>query len=237
MKYSIIIPCFNSVNFIEKKINILVKFLNKLSIKYEIIIIDDCSNDGTFYKLLKIEKKNNNIIIIKNNKNFGKSHSIIKGINKSHYEKIILIDADLPYLHKLSKIIIGLNKYDLIIIDRRHEKSKNLDTKINSYQFLRIKIGILINKIIRLFISIDYKDTQAGLKGFIKPNNFSKLKFVSKKFFFDLELILFFHKMKKKIKTIPTHYRISRNSSIKIFDLNNNIEILYELFRVLFKKL
>jgi glycosyltransferase involved in cell wall biosynthesis len=224
MKYSIILPCFNSVNYIEKKINTLIKFLNKISIKYEIIIIDDCSNDGTFYKLLKIKSKSNKITIIKNTKNIGKSYSIIKGIKKSNYKKIILIDADLPYFYKFNNVLLGLNKYDLV-----------LDTKTNSYQFFRIKIGIIFNKIIRLFLPIDYKDTQAGLKGFIKPNNFSKLNFVSKRFFFDLELILFFCLMKKKIKTIPVNFRVSRKSSIKIFDLNKNIEILKELLKVISK--
>ena len=235
MKYSIILPCFNSVNYIEKKINTLIKFLNKISIKYEIIIIDDCSNDGTFYKLLKIKSKSNKITVIKNTKNIGKSYSIIKGIKKSNYKKIILIDADLPYFYKFNNVLLGLNKYDLVMIDRRHKKSKNLDTKTNSYQFFRIKIGIIFNKIIRLFLPIDYKDTQAGLKGFIKPNNFSKLNFVSKRFFFDLELILFFCLMKKKIKTIPVNFRVSRKSSIKIFDLNKNIEILKELLKVISK--
>ena len=51
MEYSIIIPCFNSQSYIENKINILIKFLNKKDVRYEIIIIDDCSNDKTFNKL------------------------------------------------------------------------------------------------------------------------------------------------------------------------------------------
>ena len=235
MEYSIIIPCFNSQSYIENKIDILIKFLNKKDVRYEIIIIDDCSNDKTFNKLLEINKKNNKTIIIKNIKNIGKSYSIIKGIGKSKYKKIILIDSDLPYFYRLNNIILALEKYDLVMIDRRHQKSKNLDTKKKLYQFLRIIIGLVFNKLIRLFLPINYKDTQAGLKGFIKPDNFSSLNFISKRFFFDLELILFFHYNKKKIKTIPVNFRVSKDSSIKIFNINKNIEILKELYKIICK--
>ena len=45
MKLSIIIPCYNEINTISKIIN---KILNlNFTIDKEIILVDDCSNDGT----------------------------------------------------------------------------------------------------------------------------------------------------------------------------------------------
>ena len=53
LKLSIVIPCYNEKNTIENILKKLVKSLNNYKIlKYEIIIVDDCSNDGTT-KLLK----------------------------------------------------------------------------------------------------------------------------------------------------------------------------------------
>ena len=55
------------------------------------------------------------------------------------------------------------------------------------------------------------QDTQAGLKGFIKPKNFSKIKFISKRFFFDLELILLFiFAKKRKILSLKTNFTMLR---------------------------
>ena len=65
---------------------------------------------------------------------------------------------------------------------------------------MRFCLGTIIayinKKILKL--SIDGGDTQAGLKGFKKNNYFNKHKFISTKFFFDLELIHLYSK--KKIK-------------------------------------
>lgn len=237
MSYSIIIPSFNSSNHITSKITKLINLLNKISIKYEIIIVDDCSTDNSPTKIIKLISSNKKIRIkmIKNTINTGKSFSIRKAIIRSNYEKIILIDSDLPYLYKLENIINSLKKFDLVMIDRKHSKSKNLDRSFTFYQFFRIQIGTVFNKIIRVFLPINYRDTQAGLKGFIKPHNFSKLKFISKRFFFDLELILLFIKKKKIITTIPVNFRVSNNSTIKIFAIKKNYEIIKELISVINK--
>ena len=48
MKLSVIIPCFNEINTIEQ---IISKVQNFNDLEKEIIVIDDCSNDGTKEKL------------------------------------------------------------------------------------------------------------------------------------------------------------------------------------------
>jgi glycosyltransferase involved in cell wall biosynthesis len=232
MNYSIIIPCFNSEKYIIKNLDLLINYLKKIKAKYEIIVVDDCSLDKTFKLLNKFKKK---ITIIKNKENIGKSYSLINGVLQSKYKNIVLIDSDLPYFEKLKTIMNNLKKYDFVLVDRRHKKSKNLDINFTIYQYLRIKIGLIFNKIIRMYLPIKFKDTQAGLKGFIKPDNFSKLNFVSKRFFFDLELMIYFTLHKKKIKTIPVNFNVSTDSTIKIFDLFKNIEILRELINVIKK--
>ena len=235
MSISIIIPCFNSEKYIIrniKKIEILMKKYHK----YEIIIIDDCSNDYTYNIVKKLSLKNKKVKVFKNSFNLGKSHSLIKGIKKSKFKKIVIIDSDLPYFSKLNNLIKKLNIYDFVLINRGHEKSQNIKKKPTFYSVIRSLIGYLVNLIIRLSFNIKIRDTQAGLKGFIKPNNFVRYRFISKRFFFDLELLLYFMSNNKKIFSIPVLYSVSTNSSIKIFDLNKNFEVLKELFTICLKK-
>ena len=59
--------------------------------KYEIIIINDGSNDGSKDLLLNAK----NIIIIENQKNYGKGFSIKKGLKVAKNDNIILMDGDL----------------------------------------------------------------------------------------------------------------------------------------------
>ena len=237
-KYSLVIPCYNCSQFIEKNIIKLIRKLNNFNIKYEIILIDDGSTDKTLEILKKINLNIKKIKILKNNFNIGKSFSSIKGIKISKYQKIILIDCDLPYFSDLKKIIFELNKgYDLVTINRKMEQSKLISKNLNLYQITRYIIGSLIAIINLKVLKLKIKggDSQAGLKGFKKFKNFNKIKFLSKKFFFDLELISLYSKKKLSIKSIKTNYSVPSKSSIRIFNFSKNFEILCELLKVIKK--
>ena len=93
MKVSIIIPCYNEHKTIAQIVN---KILNQTKIEKEIIIIDDCSTDGTKEILQKnINSKVDKIIY--NEKNFGKGFCIKKGVEISSGQIILIQDADLEY--------------------------------------------------------------------------------------------------------------------------------------------
>ena len=110
---------------------------------------------------------------------------------------MVFIDCDLPYFKSIYSIIKYLKINDMVIVNRRKHGSKLKSYKLNFYQLMRIFLGYSINNFIRIWFNINIRDTQAGLKGFVKPKNFSRIKFISKRFFFDLELILLFYFSKK----------------------------------------
>ena len=163
----------------------------------------------------------------------GKSSSLIKGIKKTTFKKIILCDSDLPYFEYLPKLIRLLDKNHLVYIDRKSPKSRLKSKKLNLYQICRYFIG----RIVCLFINLtllkkDTGDTQAGLKGFIKPRGFNNYKFISKKFFFDAELMTIFHRSGAKLESIPLKYEIYANSTIKLIAFENFV-YLYELLKMI----
>lgn len=90
---SVVIPCFNEIDTIEKIIH-KVKNFNELSI--QIIVVDDYSTDGTREKL-KNELKSSIDVLILNDKNFGKGYSLRKGIKEANGDIILFQDADLEY--------------------------------------------------------------------------------------------------------------------------------------------
>jgi glycosyltransferase involved in cell wall biosynthesis len=93
MKLSIIIPCYNESNTIEKIIN---KVINQKDYDKEIIVIDDFSTDGSI-EILKIFDEKKIIKLILNNLNRGKGYCIKKGIEQATGDLILIQDADLEY--------------------------------------------------------------------------------------------------------------------------------------------
>lgn len=91
-KLSIIIPCFNEINTIEELIN---KVKSSPIEHKEIIIIDNCSTDGTKEFLENL--KEDELIIVFNKKNIGKGGSLAKGIALASGEITLIQDADLEY--------------------------------------------------------------------------------------------------------------------------------------------
>ena len=232
MNVSFILPCLNAESIIENSIKKLKKKINTIKkINYELILIDDGSTDSTSKIIKKFKKKNIKLLV--NSKNLGKSESLMKGIKIARYEKIIICDCDLPYFKYLDKLINLLRTNNLVYINRRSSKSKLEKKKMNFYQISRYFIGSMVCFILN-YLLLDKKtgDTQAGLKGFNKPKNFHKINFLSKKFFFDAELMILFYRSKTKMASIPLKYKIYEDSTIKIFALENFV-YLFELIKVI----
>ena len=136
MKFSIVIPCYNFEKKIESNILKLINKLRSININYEIILVNDGSQDNTLKKLNFIKNKNKKINIINNKKNIGKSYSLIKGISATKFENILIYDCDLPYFGYLKKVINLSFRNDLVYINR---KSKNSFIKSNSLTFIKLQ--------------------------------------------------------------------------------------------------
>ena len=119
MGISLIIPCYNYELLIIKKYQKLKKKVDNIKENVEIIFIDDGSIDNTHKKLKILQNKNKKIKIIKNKTNQGKSFSLITGIKKSKYNKIVIYDCDLPYFNYFNKVINALKKNSLVYINRK----------------------------------------------------------------------------------------------------------------------
>jgi len=234
MQISAIIPCYNFDKKIKKNIILLNSILRKNFQNYEIIIINDASLDDTKNELEKIKKlrKIKKLTVIHNKHNKGKSYSIRKGIRKAVGEKIFLYDCDLPYRKYINQFFKKLKNNQFVIIDRKNKKSKLVRKNINFYQKIRYLIGITISFIVCLFLQVSIVDTQSGMKGFTNFKILKKKKFISERFFLDIEIMNLFKKNKIYPTKIPVKFEIPNNSTIRLFDIKN-IKIIIELYQVL----
>ena len=116
IKISIIIPVYKEFNNIEKLSLKIQKYL-KNNI-YEVIFVDDFSNDGSKELLKKINKKYKNFNYIIRQKNRDLSQSCFEGIEKAKYDYIQIMDGDLQHNPKYIKNLIEtlkINNSDLVV--------------------------------------------------------------------------------------------------------------------------
>ena len=96
-KLSIIIPCYNENQTIDKIISKIFKSISTYNyLNYELIIVDDNSTDGTKDKLKKYEL-DKNINVFFHNENLGKGAAIQSAIKHVSGELVLIQDADLEY--------------------------------------------------------------------------------------------------------------------------------------------
>lgn len=92
---SIVIPCYNEELNIVKLLNSLMEVLNNINMIYEIICVNDGSQDNTLEKLIEFHENNPSIKIINLSRNFGKEIALTAGIDYTIGAAVIPIDADL----------------------------------------------------------------------------------------------------------------------------------------------
>jgi len=91
MKLSIVIPVYNEKNTIRE----LYRTVNAVELDKEIILVDDCSSDGT-REILK-ELADDTTRVFFHDRNQGKGAALRTGFSKASGDMVIIQDADLEY--------------------------------------------------------------------------------------------------------------------------------------------
>lgn len=147
MSISFIIPVYNEESNIENTYKNLIKSIKFVKlINYEIIFINDGSNDNSLDIIKKIIKKNKKNLLIDNQKNMGLSLSIFKAIKRAKKKFIWWLPSDDNLNHKeISKVINKYSNLDFMltrhIMNRpffREFISKGFTNLVNTMFFLRV---------------------------------------------------------------------------------------------------
>lgn len=215
MKLSIIIPCYNEKQTIEKIVNKILK----VNIKKEIIIVDDSSNDGTSNIIKTIKKSNIKKIFHK--KNLGKG-AAIKTAKKHISGDIILIqDADLEYfpsdyIRLLNPIISKKSK--VVYGSRVLGRSQNNNSKFTSN--IRILGNFLLTKLSNFINNQNLTDAHTCYKVFDKKI-FKKITLKELDFRFCPEVTCKISNLNEKIIEVPIKYNgrsIKNGKKIRLKD-------------------
>jgi len=222
---SVIIPAYNEEpNFKKGILDEVPKYLSKQGYSYEVLIVDDGSDDQTAKLAGEFAKKFENIRLFKN-PHQGKAETVKTGVHEAKGELILFTDFDQATpLSEVEKLLPFFPEYDVVIGSRQLPGAKREKEPI--YRHL---MGLGFNLIVQVVAVRGIWDTQAGFKCFkseVAKQLFEKLKVYSKGkkvegalvTAFDVELLFLAQKSGYKIKEVPIiwhHVATTRVSPVK----------------------
>jgi dolichol-phosphate mannosyltransferase len=218
MSLSIVIPCYNEEKIITRTVFTIKKKIKKIN--YEIIIVDDFSNDNSIEKIQKLTQKYSNIIVIKNKKK-GLGGAIRAGISSSKKKYVCIFMADMSdNIKDLINyyVLIKKNKVDAVFGSRFLYKSK-----VKDYPLAKLFMNRIFNFIVKILFLNTYNDYTNAFKIYKKKTLLTLRPFISEHFNIFLEIPLKIISRRYKYIIIPINWSNRKKgvSKFKIKELGS----------------
>jgi dolichol-phosphate mannosyltransferase len=230
-KLTIIIPAYNEIDTIQT----LVDKISEIKIDKQIIIVDDCSSDGTNDVIFKNKDKIDKIIVHKENKGKG---GAIKSAQKYIEGKYTIIqDADLEYDPKdYLQMINFTEKNELKVLYGSRVLEHNNREKVQNFSHkYRILANYILTKINNFVNNQELTDAHTCYKLF-DSNLFKSIKLCENGFAFCPEVTTKISNLKINIAEIPISYKGRTYDEGKKITYIDGIEAIFALIKYKFLK-
>ena len=228
---SIIIPCYRSAGVLRKNLPVLLNYLKNKTYLYEVIIVDDGSNDKGDTEIVALEF---GCRFVKNPVNMGKGAALRNGMLNATGKFRIFTDADIPYKTSvIEKFLhyLDFKEFHMVVGDRTLIDS----SYFRDVPFLRSFGSRLFSSIVGKFITTGIYDTQCGIKGFTAETA-ADLFGVSKinGFTVDVELFYIAFKRNYDIKRLPVELQSRDGNTVNVF--THGMSMLFDLPFIIINK-
>lgn len=224
---SIVLPSYKGDSLLKRHIPDLKEYLSQFDMSFEIIVVDDGSEDDGATKLIAEEL---GCRYLANSKNAGKGAAVRKGVLDAKGKYIIFTDVDFPYTFSaINRFLYYLDfkDYHMVAGDRTLDKS-HYYAKI---PLLRQILSHIFSNFAGRFFVGGWYDTQCGIKGFrsdVAKDIFTVGRI--NRFAFDVELFYIALKRNYDIKRVPVVLRVQEGSVVNI--LRDGLVMLKDVLRI-----
>ena len=137
---SVVVSCYNEELALDQFYEETASILKKLSWKYELIFVNDGSQDQTLSVLTRLSQSDERVKVISFSRNFGHEAAMIAGLDYSQGDGIVCMDADLQHPPEyLPEIVKKLEEgFDVINMVRTRNESAGWFKNIASTAFYRL---------------------------------------------------------------------------------------------------
>lgn len=203
MKLSILIPVYNERTVVERSISLVLSAPIQEGIERELIIVDDCSTDGTWDILQRLAAAFPQIKLYRHEKNAGKGAAVRTAINKATGDFSLVQDADLEYdpseYPKLLRPL--LDGHADAVFGSRYMAGEQ--TRVLPFWHSMINAGLTL--ISNMFCNLKLTDMETCYKVF-RTDLLKSIPIRSNRFGFEPEIVMKSAKRKLRIYEVPISY-------------------------------
>jgi glycosyltransferase involved in cell wall biosynthesis len=198
---SVVIPAFNEASIVTRCLRETVDALEELGCRYEVILVDDGSDDQTLDVAREAAEGMQRVHVIGHEVNLGKGSALMRGALSARGELVLFVDADLEVhprqLELLYDALVRENA-DVVIGSKLHPDSRVEVPR--GRRLLTVGYYVLVRTLFRLPVH----DTQTGLKLFRRRVLLRVMpRLLVKRFAADLEVLVNVHRLGYKIVEAP----------------------------------
>lgn len=112
---SVVVPVYNSAGTLQPLVKRLDEVLPKCTSRYELILVNDGSGDGSWQRIEQLATGRDNLFGINLMRNYGQHNALLAGVRRARYPVTITIDDDLqnPPEH-IPALLAALNDADVV---------------------------------------------------------------------------------------------------------------------------
>jgi dolichol-phosphate mannosyltransferase len=208
---SFVIPAYNEERFIEDTLGKLDLVIKDKRLQYEVVVVDDGSQDTTYTKAKKYAKKNAHVRVLHFSRNTGKGNAVRTGSMESVGDIVVFVDSDMEIdLKTITSYVEALDRGDIVIASKWHPKS---DVHV---PLVRKILSRTFNVFVKILTKATLKDTQVGLK-VMKRSAVDTVfpRLAVKRYAFDVELLAVANLYGLKVVEMPVTLKLDAPFKVK----------------------
>ena len=226
---SVVIPAYNEENRLPAYLHEIITYFDRRGESYEVIVVDDGSQDGTGNVVERLQVSTPSVRLIKLTENRGKGCAVRTGMLAARGTLRLFTDADgsipIAEIEKLESAIMA--GADIAIGSRTiRDPARTVQTRT-----VRNMSSAIFNLVVRSLIVARVTDTQCGFKLFRAPAAhalFSMQQCAG--YSFDVELLFLAQRNKYRIIEVPVHWTDQAGSKVRV--VRDGLRMLRDIWKI-----
>ena len=139
MRLSVVVPCFNEEQSVERLAEALRETLEPVTADFEVVLVDDGSRDATLEAMRRVRWSDPRFSYVALSRNFGKDAAMLAGMSRATGDAVAIMDADLQHPPELLADMLTLlgNGFDQVVA-RRDRDGEALLRRLFSRLYYRV---------------------------------------------------------------------------------------------------